>query len=164
MAGDVWGDWGTCEGSAAHMTHLGTVVNPAISENSAISQVYDSEIRKFRQREHDVIDFLMGEDRRAKHETVRGFGDTQSFSKNNKHPRGDMEDIRKETNGRAHDAIATKEVAKENATTGGITVWGRSGTTGTPPTGRKWPTTRKNRTNLRTRRPPKMPSRKMVIS
>ena len=57
------------------LTHLGTVLNLAITENATIAVTYDAEVRtyaneqsKFRTREKETIDLLKEEDQRIKRE------------------------------------------------------------------------------------------------
>ena len=74
------------------------VTNLEITEKATAAQVYDSKIRtyarelsNFRQRkiEGDITDPLTSEGDRVKLDTSRGFEDTRSFAKNNRHPKGD---------------------------------------------------------------------------
>ena len=95
MAGDLCGAWDTFGGLAAQLTHLGTVMNLAITENATIAQTYDKKVRtyahelsKFRQREKDIIDLLKNEDQRIKRDTLRDCGTTQTFVKKDQNQKG----------------------------------------------------------------------------
>ena len=88
LTGDLCGAWDTFGGLAAQLTHLGTVMNLAITENATIAQNYDNKIKtyaqelsKFRQREKEIIELLMHEDQRIKRDTLRDCGATQTFGK-----------------------------------------------------------------------------------
>ena len=68
LAGDLASDWGTFGGVAAQLTHLGTVLNLAITENATIATTYDAKVRtyanelsKFRTREKETINLLKEE-------------------------------------------------------------------------------------------------------
>ena len=86
LAGDLASAWKTFGGIAMQLTHLGTVLNLAVTENATIAMIYDNKIRtyanelsKFRSREKDIINLLKEEDQRIKRETIKECGPTNTF-------------------------------------------------------------------------------------
>ena len=76
-----WGIASACKtfgGISIQLTHLGTALNLAITENATIATTYDMKVRtyanelsKFRTREKDITNLLNEEGRRIKHKTRR---------------------------------------------------------------------------------------------
>ena len=87
LSGDLVSAWKTFGGIALQFTHLGTVLNMAVTENATIAQLYDAKVRtyanelsKFRERDTDIIKLLQEEDQRIKREVLRECGITQTFA------------------------------------------------------------------------------------
>ena len=97
LAGDLASAWNTFGGIAMQLTHLGTVLNLAITENATIAMTYDNKIRtyanelsKFRSREEDIINLLKEEDQRIKRETIKECGSTNTFAPGGGPPKRDL--------------------------------------------------------------------------
>ena len=96
LAGDLASAWKTFGGIAMQLTHLGTVLNLAVTENATIAMIYDNKIRtyanevpKSRSREKEIINLLKEEGQRIKRETVKECGPKVTFGQKGGPPRRD---------------------------------------------------------------------------
>ena len=123
LTGDLCGACDTFGGLSAQLTHLGTVMNLAITENATIAQTYDSKIKtyaqelsKFRQREKEIIELLTHEGQRIKREAPRDCGETHTFVRNQKDGWGKGERTRRS---RREEKAPRRDEKETNTTIGG---------------------------------------------